>query len=305
MKKFLIFTFFILQTISLAFSDQLGNKGYQIRLDNDFFDPFSSTDQFYTHGMAFSLYSSNGIIFKNADTYKNSIRSLIYTPVDISVSDLQDEDRPYGGLLAYSTTAYWRNENHLKGRSLSIGTTGPNSQSDHIQSWWHKQVGSVIPQGWDNQIKNEIILNFSATDNYKIYDNKMSDFYGDYGWSIGNDFIYGSIGATFLFGYNTPEFYVVEVIEPTIKTIDRDNFSLYGIIGTDYRVIARNIFLDGNTFRSSHNVSKYTIVADFTYGVGLRFKNTTLEYTITHRTKEFQEQEKSSRFGSLNLKVLF
>ena len=62
-----------------------------------------------------------------------------------------------------------------------------------------------------------------------------------------------------------------------------------------------NIFLDGNTYRSSRNVESELLVADLSTGIALTWGRYRISYTQVIRTPEFVGQEEPSTFGALAL----
>ncbi len=71
------------------------------------------------------------------------------------------------------------------------------------------------------------------------------------------------------------------------------------------RAVARNIFLDGNTFRSSHSVDKNIFVADLSLGFAMNWRNSKLSYAFIYRTREFKGQPEGQLFGSITLSIFF
>ena len=69
--------------------------------------------------------------------------------------------------------------------------------------------------------------------------------------------------------------------------------------------MARNIFLDGNTFVDSHSVDKEPFVGDFQAGISFTFGDARLSYTYIVRTQEFDKQDQPDQFGSFNLSYRF
>ena len=69
--------------------------------------------------------------------------------------------------------------------------------------------------------------------------------------------------------------------------------------------MAHNIFLDGNTFRDSHNVEKNILVGDASAGFSLTYGDYRMSYTLNARTKEFETQDQESIFGSVTLTKRF
>jgi len=68
-------------------------------------------------------------------------------------------------------------------------------------------------------------------------------------------------------------------------------FGIHLFIGTGLEGIARNIFLDGNTWQNSHSVHKKFLVADFSVGCALSFETVKLTYRNLFRTREFDNQD--------------
>jgi hypothetical protein len=83
------------------------------------------------------------------------------------------------------------------------------------------------------------------------------------------------------------------------------HFGVTFFAGVDGRAVARNIFLDGNTFCDSASVDKNYLVADISAGVSVIFKKFKLTYTQVYRTEEFQGQDGGELFGSINLAYTF
>ncbi len=82
-------------------------------------------------------------------------------------------------------------------------------------------------------------------------------------------------------------------------------FSWYAFAGASGRAVARNIFLDGNTFVDSPSVEKNPFVADFQIGVAGIYRGVRITLSEIFRTPEFKEQRGSDRFGSLTLSARF
>jgi hypothetical protein len=71
--------------------------------------------------------------------------------------------------------------------------------------------------------------------------------------------------------------------------------------------VARNIFLDGNTFEDSPHVTKNPLVGDLQLGVAMTISGARLAYTHVFRTKEFEGQKGGdlSQYGALSLSLRF
>jgi hypothetical protein len=69
--------------------------------------------------------------------------------------------------------------------------------------------------------------------------------------------------------------------------------------GVDARGVARNIFLDGNTFRSSASVDRKPFVWDAQFGAAATWGLHRLGFSVVRRSAEFTTQVKSDKFGQL------
>ena len=84
--------------------------------------------------------------------------------------------------------------------------------------------------------------------------------------------------------------------------MSQDRFNWYLFAGVDGRAVARNIFLDGNTFRDSHSVDKEIFVGDIQMGIVLTKGDVRLGYTHVFRSREFKTQKESyQQFGAVSL----
>ena len=83
------------------------------------------------------------------------------------------------------------------------------------------------------------------------------------------------------------------------------DFAWYVFAGAQARVVAHDIFLDGNTFSSSHSVDKKRLVGDFQLGAAIIYRGARLAITQVFRTREFEGQRQADRFGSVSLSIPF
>ncbi|MGB5966593.1 MAG: lipid A-modifier LpxR family protein, partial [Sulfurimonadaceae bacterium] len=69
--------------------------------------------------------------------------------------------------------------------------------------------------------------------------------------------------------------------------------------------VARDIFLDGNTFSDSHSVEKNYLKGYGSFGFSGRYKNFSLGYIKTYHTKQFKTKENMHSIGSIILSYIF
>ena len=71
------------------------------------------------------------------------------------------------------------------------------------------------------------------------------------------------------------------------------------IAGLTGRYVARDIFVDGNTWRDSHSVDRTPWVSDQMFGLGMHWNQVEVRFTTTRRTDQFSTQPGTTWFGSV------
>jgi hypothetical protein len=87
------------------------------------------------------------------------------------------------------------------------------------------------------------------------------------------------------------------------KPQNEHSWSLFG--GINARAVERNIFLDGNTWRSSPSVNKKPFVYDMNIGVDYTYHRNRISYTLVRRSREFDGQDSPAIFGAISLSRRF
>ncbi len=150
-----------------------------------------------------------GLSFKSEVADSITLGLKAYTPEDIGIESPISNDRPYASYIFITdskTREFDRSQagtrSYLK-TSFTIGTLG-NSVSEDFQTMVH-QIGDYrqdrIPRGWDNQIDQDIGINYEITrlDNYlrSLGGNAKAEFGTHLGGNIGTIFndIYFGVGG--------------------------------------------------------------------------------------------------------------
>lgn len=238
----------------------------------------------------------------------------MFTPSDITVANPPLQDRPYAGWLYGTIGLGVETGRQLDQCALSVGMVGPASLAEQSQKFVHKVIGSDRPQGWDTQLKNEpgVVVTYQrswrglAT---STLSGATLDFTPHAGGALGNVFTYANAGVTMRYGRELPNDYGPPRIQPGLPGAADfapvTNFGWYLFAGIDGRAVARNIFLDGNTFRDSRSVDKYPLVGDLQFGLVLDWPGIRLSYTHVLRTREFRTQDGRDDFGAISVSVKF
>jgi lipid A 3-O-deacylase len=241
----------------------------------------------------------------------------LYTPSDITSPMVNINDRPWAAFLYGSLGMATITDNHMDEVEASLGVVGPAAMGELTQKFIHRHLtDSPTPHGWSHQLKNEPGLMLAWQRGWPmiasglISDNFWS-FRPYFGATVGNVRTYGDVGFTLRLSPFESRWQDMPVrVRPAmpgtgIYEIPRNNWSWALFSGIEGRAVARDIFLDGNTFARSYSVDKKPFVADATAGVALTYKNTRISYTAVYRTKEFVLQQRPEIFGAFSVGVRF
>lgn len=137
-------------------------------------DTFTYTDRYYTHGLrvelsrqSFSRLPIRYFLLKlprsNADFYGFSLVQDVFTPSSIKRDHKLFGDRPYSA-YAYAGSFLVSESAARKLRvttELDAGIIGPWAGGYEVQAEFHKMIGDKHPQGWEQQVENDIVLSYS------------------------------------------------------------------------------------------------------------------------------------------------
>jgi len=243
-----------------------------------------------------------------------SIGQSIFTSNDISQKNPPEDARPYAGWLYSNIGLAVETGLQLDQLVLTIGVVGPASLAEQTQKLIHELVRAQQPKGWDHQLHNEPGLMFSWQRSWraivvKTFLGRELDLTPHLEMALGNVLTHASGGLTLRYGGNLPLDYGPPRIQPgsrgTRSFLPAAGISWYLFAGVEGRAVARNIFLDGNSFRNSRSVDKKPLVGDLQFGGVLAWNRVRMSYTHVLRTREFETQERRDNFGSVNLSLQF
>ncbi len=299
---------------------------FSLQWENDIFTG-RGTDRHYTNGLRVSLLRGDDRVpgwvlsvaralpwFPDRGFVRGSwaLGQNLYTPEDISEPELIEDDRPYAAWLYLGRGLVLENGRMVDIMELSVGVVGPAAQGEPVQKGIHEFIDSPDPRGWSNQLSNELTLQAIWQRKWRtlhdVEDRGLGvDLLPHVGGALGNVFIYGSAGATARLGFDLPSDYGPPRIQPGLPGseffVPSRQLSGYLFIGGEARAMLRNLFLDGNTFKSSHSVNKHWLVGDFQAGAALQSRGVRLAYTFVVRTEEFHGQDGYDAFGTFTLSV--
>jgi len=317
-------------TVPVAYAGTLPDKGdiYSLTVENDSLG--GNSDRHYTSGVRASVLflhpeiptlvreaAGQYPLFKTgeASAYMFSVGQNLYTPANITVAAPQPNDRPWAGFFYVSAALNSGDSQRLDTLEMTAGMVGPAALGEPTQKTIHHAIGSPQPQGWDNQLKDEPALMVSWQRRWPSFgylplgplEATASPYVAT---SLGNVFTYGGAGMSFRLGSHTDGFTDLPLrVRPGVPGTSYfhspKHVAWYLFANVEARAVARNIFLDGNTFTAGPHVDKNTMVYDGSAGAALTWRRWQLSYTLNHRSREFKGQTKADIFGAVNLSMKF
>jgi lipid A 3-O-deacylase len=291
-----------------------------IGFENDQFGT-TATDRYYTHGTRVALRHGSAVrpfwrpalawvplLPKDARvSHESGLIQLISTPGTIRGREVRPGDRPYAGLLAGTmvitgTAPDGRRSDQI---SLTVGVIGPASLAAEAQTIVHRVQDAVEPRGWRFQLGTEPAINLAWRRSWR-FAAPGAAITPHVGAAVGNVYDYAAAGVTLQLGAGLAD-QSVAALEPFVAGVGALPAGRRPVInllaGVEGRAVARNLFLDGNTFTAGRGVDKNLLVGDAIAGVSLRWRGVRLSARHVWRSKEFALQRGIQRFGGVTLDV--
>lgn len=250
---------------------------------------------------------------KSQTNFGISLGQQIYTPNNTDLTNLIPDDRPYAAWLYVGLAVQFKTPTHGHSLELDLGVIGPEAMGEQVQNNFHHVIGVPTTKGWKNQLQTEPTVQLGYQQRLKFIDLSQDDknFFDVvpyFGASVGNVVIGAHVGTIARLGYNLPDDFGPtrpsasegdSFVAPSTPRAEQ-NFSVYFFAGARGNAIARNIFLDGNTFHSSHHVTKYPFTADTEFGFGGQVGRVGVVWRFVTLSPEFEQKSNFNSFASLS-----
>lgn len=250
-----------------------------------------------------------------------SFGQQIYTPDFADRPFNQPNDQPFAGFLYGKAGFTTYGADTTDSYELTAGIVGPSAQGEYVQKTYHEAYDFYKPRGWDyGQIHDEPILNFSyvrrhpgaaAWEGTVLGDTWFADATPHYGFAVGNAYDYANAGGVVRFGPATarhaevPGLSVPGLPGGAYFAKSPNWFDWYVFAGLDGRAVARNIFLDGNSFKDSPSVDRKVLVGNATAGLVVLTGDFKTSFTLNQETKTFDGQTGADVYGAINVGYRF
>jgi len=298
---------------------------FTFSLENDM---FGGSDRYYTNGFQFA-YRSGSTDLPGPLEWMNqrldwlmgpgnlrwgwAVGQSLFTPEDTETTQPDPRDRPYAAYLYGALSLSRTSELTSNLFELQLGVVGPSALGEFVQNNYHDLINIDQTNGWKTQLKDEPAVT-------ALYERRWRYPLGQLGGvqaevipavnvSLGNVQTYVGAGGLLRLGQGLDADFGPPRIRPALAGSTwiqpRQELGWYLFAGADGRAVARDIFLDGNTWRDSRSVDKRVLVGDFQAGAAVLWRGVRFSYTQIWRSEEFYGQKGTQSFGSLSVSFRF
>ncbi len=295
-----------------SFRDIKSGNYIRFHYDNDF---FTATDYYYTQGINIeyvhpSLIKNpvSKILVRFKDDhikYGMAVEHIAFTPTSIRHNEILSHDRPFAAFVLLKSFSSSVDTSHRQRitAAFSIGIIGQAAFGEGMQKTIHHWLKNIEPLGWQNQIHNDVIVNYELNHEKQIY---SSDHFVSLNSNLmieaGTLVDEMSAGFTVTAGKYTPPFSGAE-------KKDGNNFQLYFYNQPLLRFNGYDATLQGGML---NHASPYTLSADEitritfrdNFGIILTTGKLYLEYYQSFLTKEFNSG-RTHRWGGIKIGLAF
>lgn len=301
-------------------------------------DIFAGTDSDYTNGVRLSYVTPCNNHFLADRLARNFLEHLyptstrwygvygvgqnIYTPEDIEDPDPGPDYRPYAGFL-YGTFGIIADTRAKPGHRfdtldsfvVDLGVVGNASNAEHAQRFVHEVINDRKPVGWDDQLEDEPGVRLLFERKWRVGQDRPFgvmpfevDALPHLGLALGNVDTSAAAGLMLRLGHDLNDDYGPPRVRPGLA--GPGFFTDYGLgwylfTGLEGRYVARDIFLEGNTFKDSASTDPFAFYTDIQAGAAVQLGPTELAFTYVLRSPQYERQSGWAQFGSVNFRSRF
>ncbi len=241
-------------------------------------DTLGGTDRYYTNGLQIAWRSPSADLpsalawldrqlafLQGPGTLRwgIAIGQSIYTPEDTQRRNPDPTDRPYAGYLYGALSLNRVTAESLSVLELQAGLVGPSAGGKFVQNGFHSVIGVDPARGWDYQLADEPVFGIVLDRKWRVAlggDERLgAELLPSATVSLGTAQTYAGAGALLRVGRNLAADFGPPRIRPALAGSSffqprGDDFGWYVFGGVEGRAVARDIFLDGNTWADSRSV---------------------------------------------------
>jgi len=271
-------------------------------LDNDL---FVGNDNGYTNGIYVSFIET-GLAAKRIPSHDFWVAPLMWsmpdhdiimalnaytigqtmnTSSDITVAVPDKNELPYSALLALTNNYVVVTPHYADQVSTSVGIVGPAALGEDAQKFVHKLIEADEPKGWDTQLKNELVFQFSRGRTWRTWVSAAddADILTSANLSLGTLQSLVNTGVTLRYGRDLHNSYATGLLSSSrtanLSAVEGGWF-VYAGLNAGY--IFNQIFTNGNTFRDSRSIDYSHEFIGATAGIAYSWEGYSITFGVNN-----------------------
>lgn len=271
----------------LSYREPPAQHYVRLGYENDY---FTATDKLYTQGITLELVhpwlrrlpTSHLLLNPQGYTmqYGLAVQHNAYTANKIEDPDIRRGEHSFAAALMvqHSALAQSSNKIHRLASTISFGLLGPSAGGEWMQRTIHKAINGIQPQGWKNELQDDLILNYKVSYERRLL--SWDRFIRVTGLSVAELGTLSSrigLGGTFMVGLHGGEFAIYLYDHPQVNLIGYDATLQGGIFAADpYTIPDRDV---------------KRVTGQNRYGIVIRYKRLYLEHFRQNISRTFSGGE--------------
>ncbi len=211
------------------------------------------------------------------------IGQTMNTPSDINIIVPDEDELPYSALLAFTNSYLAVTSEYADRAGVTIGVVGPAALGEEAQKFVHDLIGADEPLGWDTQLENELVFQFSRGSTWRAWESDT----GHFDFLTNADVNLGTIqsavngGLTIRYGRDLISSYATTLYNSS-RTSNPSAVAggWFLFTGVQAGYIFNQIFTDGNTFRDSRSIDYEHEFIGLTAGLAYSWQNFSLTFAV-------------------------
>ncbi|WP_368029304.1 lipid A deacylase LpxR family protein [Arcobacter sp. s6] len=299
-------------------------------------DVINGEDKHYTNGIGFSYLSNKDTndlnkydnsffdflskipTFNNDTKYQSlgmTLSHLTFTPDKIEQKNKIIKDVPYAGVMTVDFSLYQWEEDFFHQYVITLGMAGPSASAHRFQKSFHHLTANTESKGWDNQLEDDFLYNFSYAYGYKVFKHDFSygkmDIINNIRIDFGNYNRNLMAGSTIRYGSNYPSNFntigrFLGVNENKLLNLDSKSNKDFGWAISYGLGYSYNDYFYVTNYDKSYELDKLkdTLVQVISYDT--YFDNIVLSFT--YKTSKFlsvNNKSENENWGGFNIAYLF
>jgi lipid A 3-O-deacylase len=270
---------------------------YAVNYSNDF---FVYSDRYFTQGVRHDLvlasmakWKITGLLIgskgKGEKTYGLSLDQDCFTPRTILSPVILRGERPYAGTNFIS---FFLVENKAEAQvrltsKIDAGVTGPCVLCEQEQKLIHKSLHQNLPVGWENQVGNGPVINYTIQVEKGLASMPCINFNAIGTARIGTLYTDASLGFRCRFG-KMNNYYATFIPFNGIR-----KFQCYVFAKGMAKYVVYNATLQGRLFASEiyalPSAQLTRVVLHYEQGIAIQYKKIAMEFSIATLSPEFEK----------------